>query len=97
MELDDLKQIVQDWHEAFPDLRFDVHSIVASDGRAAVHATLCGTHQGPWQGLPGTGRTIEVEHMFFFRFDGERISDVWELLDSAQLRGQLEPSVSDLP
>jgi steroid delta-isomerase-like uncharacterized protein len=91
MELDELERIVQDWHAAFPDLRFDVHAIVVSDGRAGVHATLRGTHHGPWQGLAGTGRPIEVEHMFFFRFDGERISDVWELLDSAQLRGQLEP------
>ena len=91
MELDDLKRIVREWRAAFPDLRFDIHAMVVNDGRAGVHATLRGTHRGPWQGLEGTGRKIEVEHMFFFRFDGQRITDVWELLDSAQLRDQLEP------
>lgn len=90
MELGDLKRIVQDWHAAFPDLRFDIHALVVNDGRAGVHATLRGTHRGPWHGLAGTGRKIEVEHMFFFRFDGQRLTDVWELLDSAQLRDQLE-------
>jgi steroid delta-isomerase-like uncharacterized protein len=91
MELDDLKRIVQDWHAGFPDLQFEIHAIVVNDGRAGVHATLRGTHRGPWQGRAPTGRGIEVEHMFFFRFDGERIIDVWELLDSAQLRDQLGP------
>lgn len=89
MGINELRAIIEDWHAAFPDLQFDVHATVVSDGRAAVHATLRGTHRGPWQGLAPTGRSIEVEHMFFFRFDGERIIDVWELLDSAQLRDQL--------
>ena len=89
MDIDELTAIIADWHDAFPDLRFDVHATVIDDGRAAVHATLRGTHRGPWQGRPPTGRSIDVEHMFFFRFDGDRIVEVWELLDSAQLHDQL--------
>ncbi len=95
MDLADLTAIVRRWHEAFPDLRFDVHAVTASDDTAAVHATLHGTHLGPWRDLAPTGRTIEVEHMFFFRFDGPRISHVWELLDRSVLADQLEGRSGD--
>ena len=94
MGVDDLGAIVRSWHDAFPNLRFEVHAVTASDDVAAVHATLHGTHQGPWRDLAPTGRSIEVEHMFFFRFDGPRITDVWELLDRSLLTAQLEGSSS---
>jgi predicted ester cyclase len=42
-----------------------------------------------WHDLAPTDRSIEVEHMFFFRFDSERIVDVWELLDPAAIGEQL--------
>lgn len=91
MGLDDLRDVVGRWHLGFPDLSFEIHAAVASGSRAAVHATLTGTHQGPWGGLDPTGRSIDVEHMFFFRFDLDRIVEVWELLDRDELRNQLAP------
>lgn len=89
MSVAELKEIVRRWHDAFPDLHFDIHAIVASDTLAAAHATLRGTHEGPWGGLEPTGRSINVEHMFFFRFENGRIVEVWELLDRTGLRNQL--------
>jgi predicted ester cyclase len=89
MDITELGAIVRSWHDAFPDLRFDVHAVTSSDDVAAAHATLRGTHLGPWKGLAPTGRTIEIEHMFFFRFDGPGITDVWELLDRSLLANQL--------
>ncbi len=89
MGVAELDAIVRSWHEAFPDLRFEVHAVTASEDLAALHATLRGTHLGPWRGRAATGRTIELEHMFFFRFDDRRITDVWELLDRSELAQQL--------
>jgi steroid delta-isomerase-like uncharacterized protein len=89
MDVAELGAIVRSWHDAFPDLRFDVHAVTSSEDVAAVHATLRGTHLGPWQGLAATGSRLEIEHMFFFRFDGHRITDVWELLDRSLLANQL--------
>jgi predicted ester cyclase len=89
MDVAGLREIGAAWHEAFPDLHFEVHAVTASEDVAAVHATLRGTQRGPWQGLAPTGRSIEVEHMFFFRFAGPHVTDVWELLDRSVLREQL--------
>jgi steroid delta-isomerase-like uncharacterized protein len=89
MGVGDLREIVRRWRVGFPDLHFDIHSVVVSDGRAAAHATLRGTHRGPEGGVDPTGRSINVEHMFFFRFENRRIVEVWELLDRSELRRQL--------
>lgn len=87
--VNELRAIVDRWHVGFPDFRFDIHAVVASGDRAAIHATLCGTHRGHWNGLEPTGRSINVEHMFFFRFENELVVEVWELLDGSELRRQL--------
>ena len=87
--VDELKVIVGRWHEGFPDFGFVVHAVVASGERAAVHATLHGTHRGRWNDLEATGHSIAVQHMFFFRFENQRIVEVWELLDRDGLCRQL--------
>lgn len=87
--VDELRTIVRRWHGGFPDLRFDVHTVVASGDRAAVHATLRGTHLGRWGDLDPSGRSMAVEHMFFFRLEDERIVEVWELLERDEMRRQL--------
>lgn len=89
MTIGDLRGIVRRWHVGFPDFKFHVHAVVASDDRAAAHATLRGTHLGPWSGLEPTSRALTVEHMFFFRFEGGRVVEVWELLDRSEVRRQL--------
>lgn len=77
----ELRRIIAGWHEAFPDFRFDVHSIVVDGDEAAVRATLQGTNSGSWDGAPPTDARVSVPHMFFLRFGGGRLTDVWEMLD----------------
>lgn len=81
--------IVGSWHAAFPDLRFEIHSITADDHTAAVRATLHGTHQGPWRDLAPTGRSIAVEHAFFLSIEHGLVTEVWEILDRSALESQL--------
>jgi len=81
--------IVGAWHAAFPDLRFEIHSITADDHMAAVRATLHGTHQGPWGDSPPTGRSIAVEHAFFLSIEDGLVTEVWEILDRSALDTQL--------
>lgn len=56
----------------------------------AVRATLTGTHLGDWSGRPPTGNPIAVDHMFLLRFQDGLLVEVFEVLDSAELRRQLE-------
>lgn len=79
--------------EGFPDLRFELHDVLSDGDRVAIRATLTGAHRGDWNGRPVRGRTIAVDHMFGLRFDAGRVVEVWEVLDSAMLRRQLDGEV----
>ena len=50
---------------AFPDLDAHVDDLVAAEDKVAIRVSFRGTHQGEFQGIPATGRTIHyVSHEF---------------------------------
>jgi steroid delta-isomerase-like uncharacterized protein len=74
---------------AFPDLHAHVDDLVAADDKVALRLTLGGTHQGEFQGVPATGRTIRyVSHEFYRVADG-LIAEEWICSDMASLFRQL--------
>jgi predicted ester cyclase len=57
-----------------PDLHFTIEELVAEGDTVASRVTMSGTHLGPFQGIPPTGRSFEQAHMHFVRFrDGKAI------------------------
>lgn len=59
---------------AFPDLHFTIEELVAEGDTVAGRVTMSGTHLGPFQGIPATGRSFEQAHMHFVRLrDGKAI------------------------
>ena len=86
---EDLVRIVTNWKDAFPDLQFEVEGIVVERDQAAVRVVYRGTQAKEWKGIPAAERTVEVREMMFFRFDDERIAEVWEVADEHDLRRQL--------
>jgi len=58
---DALRDYTLEVFEAFPDLRIDVRRVVSTGGEVvAIETTYVGTHEGPMEGLPPTGETIEI-------------------------------------
>lgn len=88
-DLAGLKELVAMWRQAFPDLEFQILDVVGDNDLVAINLILTGTHRGDWMGVPATGRRIEVEEMMFFRFDGDKIVELWEVIDEHQMRRQL--------
>jgi steroid delta-isomerase-like uncharacterized protein len=89
-----LKEVIAGLRTAFPDLRFEVHSILAEGDIVAFRSTMTGTHRGsltvgPGRGLPPTGRTISVPHMHFVRMAHGKAIDLWHLWDTPQMLRQL--------
>lgn len=65
---------------AFPDNAFALSEIVVGPQGVFEVATLSGTNQGPWAGVPPSGLRVSLEVIIFFpwdpvteRFSGERI------------------------
>jgi steroid delta-isomerase-like uncharacterized protein len=74
---------------AFPDLRAELHEVLAEDDIVMTHYTLVGTHEGPFGRIPPTGRRIELEGMSRVRYADGRIVEERAFVDTATLRRQL--------
>jgi steroid delta-isomerase-like uncharacterized protein len=58
---------------AFPDQRNELITLHHADGAVIVEANLYGTHEGPFRGLPPTGRRFEMRFCALFMFDDARL------------------------
>ncbi len=90
----DMTAWVRDWFGAFrrsfPDLEMRTVALVA-EGDTVIGRFVCSaTHRGEWRGHPPTGRRFEdVDEVYFFTFQGDRISAVWGLEDTLDRFRQL--------
>lgn len=74
---------------AFPDLEIHVDDLVAANDKVALRLTLRGTHQGEFQGVPATGRTISYVSHEFYRVGNGLFAEEWICSDMASLFSQL--------
>jgi predicted ester cyclase len=64
---------------------------LVAEGDTVVGRFRCsGTHLGTWNGHEATGRRFEdVDEVYFFRFEGDRIAGVWGIEDTLDRFRQL--------
>jgi steroid delta-isomerase-like uncharacterized protein len=58
---------------AFPDQRNELIALHHADDAVLVEAMLYGTHEGPFRGLPPTGRSFEMQFLAVFVFEQDRL------------------------
>lgn len=76
----------------FPDRRGAGHYIRISDGDYAVTGgwpSVLGTHNGPWLGMPATGKRISMRVMDFYRLQDGRIAENWVPIDVIDIARQM--------
>jgi steroid delta-isomerase-like uncharacterized protein len=73
----------------FPDLKFEIYDCLAEDDRVAISWTMRGTHAAAVDGLPASGRTIEVAGMTIYYFEDGRISGHRQVVDRLSVMRQL--------
>jgi len=74
---------------AFPDAKIEPAHMVADDENVAVAYTLTGTHEGQFQGIEPTGKTIEVRGLQIGRFANGQIVERWGSSDELGILQQL--------
>lgn len=77
------------WREAFPDLNITVEKQVAEQDLVAVRWTARGTNTGTGNGIPATGRAVQITGTTLFRLADGRIAEEWTCADSLGLMRQL--------
>jgi steroid delta-isomerase-like uncharacterized protein len=77
------------WRSAFPDLAVNVDLIVAERDLVAVRWTARGTNTGSGNGIPATGRKVQMSGTVIFRFVDGKIAEEWTSADVRGLMKQL--------
>ncbi len=88
-----LKQVITMLRTAFPDLHFEIHTIMEDGETVAFRSTMTGTHLGVGTfspvPIPPTGRKVAVAHMHFVRMENGQAKDLWHLWDLPGMLRQL--------
>lgn len=84
-----VKGLVAYLHQAMPDLSIVVADIAAYQDKVWARLIGRGTHNGPFMGVPPTGRAITVEIIDICRFKGGKIVEHWGYTDRLAALEQL--------
>jgi len=64
-----------------PDLHLTIEDLLEEGDKVVMRASVTGTHQGQYRGLPPTGNSITYEEIFIWRFASGRIAEMWGVVD----------------
>jgi steroid delta-isomerase-like uncharacterized protein len=74
---------------AFPDLRFTLEDLIAEGDRVVSRATITGTQTGELEGIPPSGRRIEIADVDIYRIQQGKIVEMWVGPDRFSMMRQL--------
>ncbi|MDJ0384746.1 ester cyclase [Streptomyces sp. G-G2] len=75
--------------DAFPDVKVVAHDLIVDGDRVAGRFEYSGTHQGPFFGIPATGRTLSFQSIDIWRVENGLLAEHWDQLDVAGMFHQL--------
>ena len=87
--LDGLKGFAAVWRGSFPDWQSTFEELIAEGDRVAERWTGRGTHRGELQGIPPTGKRVEVPGSVFYRIVDGKIVEFRGLFNMMSLMQQL--------
>jgi steroid delta-isomerase-like uncharacterized protein len=88
-DLDQLKQSIGSFREAFPDLRADLRHAVAEGDLVSTWVSYEGTHQGQFAGVDGSGRPVKFVAWDLIRVENGRIAEITQYCDVFTLMNQI--------
>jgi steroid delta-isomerase-like uncharacterized protein len=83
------KQVVAMYGRAFPDLNHTVDEWVVEGDTVGARWTVNGTHQGEFQGIPASGKSIKRSGITVHHLAGGKLRETWLTFDTATLLQQI--------
>lgn len=85
-----VKEFFKMYRAAFPDLRFEPEDVLPSGDKVVARVRATGTHQGEFQGIPATGKSVDVQLIDIVRFGDDGLArEHWGVFDAAKMLEQL--------
>jgi steroid delta-isomerase-like uncharacterized protein len=74
---------------AFPDIKASVEDMIAVGDKVATRWKITGTHQAGLQGIPATGKKVNLTGIIISRVKDGKVVEEWEAFDQLSLMQQL--------
>lgn len=87
--VDGFKELLGVYRTAFPDMKLTIEEVIAEGDKVITWATFTGTHKGPLQTLPATGRPVKVKDVDLFRVQNGKVVEIRTNFDQWGLMKQL--------
>ena len=84
---------VMEYRTGFPDLRVQPYDFADDGSWVSCRFLLCGTHSGPYRGVPGSGSPVEVMGTVVDRVEHDRLVESWINIDGLGLAEQIASRV----
>jgi steroid delta-isomerase-like uncharacterized protein len=88
-DLDQLKQSIDSFREAFPDLHAELWAVVCEGNLVSTWATYRGTHHGAFAGVAGSGRPVKFAAWDLVEVRDGKIVDITQYCDVFTLMNQI--------
>jgi steroid delta-isomerase-like uncharacterized protein len=72
-----LRQQIDAWRRAFPDLKVHVDEAIAEGDALAVRMSWQGTHKAEYLGAPATGKRVQTSAVDILHVREGRITEAW--------------------
>jgi len=89
LPLSDVDQGMRLLHAAFDPLHLDEDALFGADGMVCARWRLRGVQAGAYLGVGSAGNEMSVEQCEIYRFEGDRVVEVWTYVDPMAMFDQL--------
>ena len=76
-------------HGGLSDIDMRIDEVIAEGDRVLARLRFQGRHTGEFQGVPATGKAVDIAVMDFFRVAGGRLAEHWALMDNLTMLKQI--------
>ncbi len=83
------KGVILGFRSAFPDIQLTVHHEIAEDDLVVHHWTMTGTHEGAFQGIAPTNKSLTWTGITIVRIEDGKIVERWANVDVLGILAQL--------
>jgi predicted ester cyclase len=84
-----LTALIKSWRDAMPDGYMSIDQLLADGDLVVIRNTWRGTHTGEFNGIPPSGKKIEVESIGIDRVVNGKVVEGWGQLDMLGMMQQM--------
>jgi len=76
-------------YAGFSDFNHSIEDVIVDGNKVACRVSITGTHNGDFQGIPASNKSIAVGAITIFRVENKRLSEHWISVDLLGIMTQI--------